>query len=155
MFHEVVGPQFPDEIAEADGKADAGQNGHLEEPQPLEDRSQSAHGPNKTQGHPQGAETLTEGYAFMRRSGHGQSHAPQEQRENDGKRHQIEGAENLEHQLRSLRASKTCSPGIPPPGVENLLAGIRGQKNFRGAGSSEAMASPPFFIEGVVDLVLN
>ena len=147
VFHKVVGPQFPDEIAEVDGKADAGQNGHLEETQPLEDRSQSAHGPHKTQGHPQGAETLAEGYAFMRRSGHGQSHDPQEQRGNDGQRHQIEGAENLEHQFRSLRASKTGSPGIPPlseEGVENLLAGIRGQKNFRGGREFRGHGVSPF-----------
>ena len=113
----------------------------------LEDRSQSAHGPHKTQGHPQSAETLAEGYAFMRRSGHGQSHDPQEQRGNDGQRHQIEGAENLEHQFRSLRASKTGSPGIPPlseEGVENLFAGIRGQKNFRSGREFRVHGVSPF-----------
>ena len=50
VFHKVVGPQFPDEIAEVDGKADVGQNGHLEETQPLKIGARAPMAPTKRRG---------------------------------------------------------------------------------------------------------
>lgn len=50
VFHKVVDPQFPDEIAEVDGKADVGQNGHLEETQPLKIGARAPMAPTKRRG---------------------------------------------------------------------------------------------------------
>ena len=69
VFHKVVGPQCPDDMAEVDGKADAGQNGHLEETLPLEYRSQ-------TPMPPQNAGASAGSWSVCRRDGRGFNRRP-------------------------------------------------------------------------------
>ena len=137
MLHKIVRTQFPDIVAEVDGKADAGQNRHLKQTQSLENGSQSAHCAHKAQGHPQGTVSLAERRSLVRCSGHGDSQNPQEQRGNDGQRNQVEGAEHFKHQFRCLRTAETRAPGIPSlaeKGVQNMLAGIGLKQDFRSGG---------------------
>ena len=95
VLHKVVRAQFPDVVAQIDGKADAGQNRHLKQAQALENRRESAHRTHKTQRHPQGTVAFPEGRALMRRSGDGHGQHPEEQGGNDGQGNQVEGAEKL------------------------------------------------------------
>ena len=146
MFHKVIRAQSPGIIAEVDGEADAGQNRHLKKRQALENGSQRPHCAHKAQRHPQGTETFAERRSFVGRSGHGDGHDPQEQGGNDGQGHQIESAEKLQHQLRRLRTAKARAPGIPPlaeKGVQNMLAGVGLQEDFRSGGEFRCGHSCP------------
>ena len=137
MLHKIVRTQLPDIVAEVDGKADAGQDCHLKQAQSLENGSQSAHCAHKTQRHPQGTVAFAERCSLMGCSGHGNGQNPDEQRRHHSQRHQIEGAEKLQHQLGCLAAPKACAPGVPAlaeKGVQNMLAGIGREQNFRSGG---------------------
>ncbi len=137
MLHKIVRTQLPDIVAEVDGKADAGQNRHLKEGQSLEDGSQCPHCAHKTQGHPQGTVSFAERRSLVRCSGHGNGQNPDEQRRHHSQRHQIEGAEKLQHQFRRLRTTETRAPGVPAlaeKGVQNMLAGIGLEQDFRSRG---------------------
>ena len=73
----------------------------------------------------------------MGRSGHGNGQNPDEQRRHHSQRHQIEGTEKLQHQFRRLRTAETRAPGVPAlaeKGVQNMLAGIGLEQDFRSRG---------------------
>jgi len=133
VLHKIVGAQFPNKVAKIDGKADAGQNRHLKKAQALENGSQRPHCPHKTQGHPQRAIPLAERRTFMGRARHGQCQHPDKQRGNDRQRHNVEGAEQLQHEFRPLRAAQCLAPGVPTlaqEGVQKLFAGVAFEQHF-------------------------
>ncbi len=137
MLHKIICAQVPDEISQIDGKADAGQNRHLKQAQSLENGSQCPHCAHKTQRHPQGTVTLAERRSLVRRPGHGNGQNPDEQGRHHSQRHQIEGAEKLQHQFRRLRTAKARAPGIPAlaeKGIKDIFTGIGLEQDFRSRG---------------------
>ena len=147
MLHKILRTQLPDVVAEIDGKADAGQDCHLKERQSLENGSQCPHCAHKAQGHPQGTVSLAERRSLVRCSGHGDCQNPQEQRGNDSQSDQVEGAEHFKHQFRCLRTAEARAPGIPSlteKGVQNMLAGIGLEQDFRSRGKVSCHTAPPY-----------
>ena len=83
----------------------------------------------------------------MGRPGHGNGQHPDEQSRYHGQRDQVEGAEHFKHQFRCLRTAETCAPAIPPlseKGVQNMLAGIGLQEDFRSRGEVCGHTVPPY-----------
>ena len=114
VLHKIVGAERPDEVPKIDGKADTRQNGHLKETQALEYGSHCPHCAHKAQRHPEGAVAFSEGRTLMRRARYGHRQHPKKQGRDGGQRHDVEGAEHLQHEFRSLRSAKPLAPGVPP-----------------------------------------
>ena len=85
----------------------------------------------------------------MRRSGHGDGQHPDEQGRHHSQRDQVEGAEKLQHQFRCLRTAEARAPGVPSlseKGVQNMLAGIGLEQNFRSGGEFRCGHDAPLYI---------
>ena len=69
----------------------------------------------------------------MGRARHGQCQHPDKQRGNDRQRHNVEGAEQLQHEFRRLRTAQPLAPDIPAlaeQGVQKLFAGVTFEQHF-------------------------
>ena len=69
----------------------------------------------------------------MRRACHSHCQHPDKQRGNDRQRHNVEGAEQLQHEFRRLRTAKALAPGVPTltkQGVQKLFTGVTFEQHF-------------------------